>query len=117
MASLIRQEAFREDLYYRLSVVQIVIPSLAERREDIPLLVNHFLSEFNAKNDRDVAIQQAAVEHLQQMQWPGNVRELENTVVRLAIFSPTGRITLSDVEAETARGTRPAEVASRRRHL
>ncbi len=109
MASLIRQEAFREDLYYRLSVVQIVIPSLAERREDIPLLVNHFLSEFNLKNERDVAIQQAAVERLQQMEWPGNVRELENTVVRLAIFSPTGRITLSDVEAEAARSTTHVE--------
>jgi DNA-binding NtrC family response regulator len=103
MAALIRQEAFREDLYYRLSVVQIVIPSLTDRREDIPLLVTHFLSEFNAKNERDVAIEEAAVHRLQHMQWPGNVRELENTVNRLAIFAPTGRITLADIEAEAQR--------------
>ena len=108
MAALIRQEAFREDLYYRLSVVQIVIPSLAERREDIPLLVHHFLSEFNIKNERDVAIEDAAVQRLQQMRWPGNVRELENTVNRLAIFAPTGRITLSDIETETQRNATTA---------
>jgi DNA-binding NtrC family response regulator len=104
MAGLIKQDAFREDLYYRLSVVQIVIPPLTERREDIPLLVAHFLDEFNAKNERTVAIEQAAVMRLQQMQWPGNVRELENMVNRLAIFAPIGRITLADIESELERG-------------
>jgi len=104
MAGLIKQDAFREDLYYRLSVVQIVIPPLTERREDIPLLVAHFLDEFNAKNERNVAIEQAAVLRLQQMQWPGNVRELENMVNRLAIFAPIGRITLADIESELERG-------------
>ncbi|HEU5337136.1 MAG TPA: helix-turn-helix domain-containing protein, partial [Terriglobales bacterium] len=94
---------FREDLYYRLAVVQIGVPSLDERREDIPLLVRHFLQQFNAKNERQVSIEAEAVRRLQEMNWPGNVRELENTVNRLAIFAPTAQITRADVEAELRR--------------
>ncbi|HYX67784.1 MAG TPA: sigma-54 dependent transcriptional regulator [Terriglobales bacterium] len=97
---LIKRGRFREDLFYRLSVVQIEIPSLEERRDDIPLLVTHFLQQFNARNQCQVAIEHGAVQRLQQMEWPGNVRELENTVNRLAIFAPTGRVALADVEAE-----------------
>ncbi len=100
---LIRQGQFREDLYYRLAVVQITIPSLEERREDIPLLIRHFLQQFNQKNEREVSIDPDAVRRLQEMNWPGNVRELENTVNRLAIFAPTGQITRADVETETRR--------------
>jgi DNA-binding NtrC family response regulator len=100
---LIRQGQFREDLYYRLAVVQIGIPSLEERREDIPLLVRHFLQQFNAKNEREVSIEPEAVRRLQEMNWPGNVRELENTVNRLAIFAPTGQISRADVETEARR--------------
>jgi DNA-binding NtrC family response regulator len=97
---LIRKGQFREDLYYRLSVVQIAIPALEERREDIPLLIEHFLAQFNQKNERSVTIDAAAVQCLTKMRWPGNVRELENTINRLAIFAPTGRISAGDVEAE-----------------
>src|SRR6266567_2361734 len=103
MGSLLKQNQFREDLYYRLAVVRIDLPPLEERRDDIPLLVRHFLRRFNEKNGLGVTIDPAAVQLLQQMRWPGNVRELENTVNRLAIFAPTGEITLSDVEAETQR--------------
>jgi DNA-binding NtrC family response regulator len=103
MAQLLKQNQFREDLYYRLAVVRIDLPPLEERRDDIPLLVRHFLRRFNEKNALSVTIDPAAVQLLQQMRWPGNVRELENTVNRLAIFAPTGEITLSDVEAETQR--------------
>jgi DNA-binding NtrC family response regulator len=103
MALLLKQNLFREDLYYRLAVVRIDLPSLEERRDDIPLLVRHFLRRFNEKNALSVTIDPAAVQLLQQMRWPGNVRELENTVNRLAIFAPTGEITLADVEAETQR--------------
>ena len=109
VAGLIRSGFFREDLYYRLAVVQIAVPSLEERREDIPLLVKHFLRQFNRKNDTDVSIEKSAVQHLQSRDWPGNVRELENTVNRLAIFAPTGQITLADIEAEASRASaRPA---------
>jgi DNA-binding NtrC family response regulator len=103
LGQLLRRSQFREDLYYRLAVVRIDLPSLEERRDDIPLLVRHFLRRFNEKNGLGVSIDPAAVKLLQQLQWPGNVRELENTVNRLAIFAPTGEITLADVEAERER--------------
>jgi len=103
MAQLLKQSQFREDLYYRLAVVRIELPALEERRDDVPLLVRHFLRRFNEKNGLNVTIDPAAVRLLQQMRWPGNVRELENTVNRLAIFAPTGEITLADVEAEAQR--------------
>ena len=103
ITALIRQGLFREDLYYRLSVVRIHMPSLDERREDIPLLVENFLEQFNERNGRLVSIEPAAVQRLQLMKWPGNVRELENTVNRLAIFASTGQITLAEVDAEAGR--------------
>jgi DNA-binding NtrC family response regulator len=103
---LMRRGLFREDLFYRLSVVQIAVPSLEERREDIPLLIAHFLQQFTLKNDRTVSIDQEAIEYLRARSWPGNVRELENTINRLAIFARTGRILLVDVKAEAQRGVR-----------
>jgi len=103
---LMRRGLFREDLYYRLSVVQIAVPSLEERREDIPLLIAHFLQQFTLKNDRAVAIDLEAIECLQAQSWPGNVRELENTINRLAIFARTGRISVVDVKAEAQRVVR-----------
>src|SRR6186713_2065435 len=70
-------ERFREDLYWRLNVVPIVIPPLRMRREDIPALVAHFLNYYSEKNDKNVVhIQAAAIEALQDYHWPGNVREL-----------------------------------------
>ena len=108
IAGLLKKGQFREDLYYRLSVVQIDLPLLEERREDIPLLVNHFLHQFNQKNNLGVIIQPAAVERLRGMRWPGNVRELENTINRMAIFASTGQITLTDVEFEARRHSETA---------
>jgi DNA-binding NtrC family response regulator len=109
LTALLKQSQFREDLYYRLAVVRIELPSLDERRDDIPLLVRHFLRRFNEKNGLSVTIDAEAVRFLQQMKWPGNVRELENTVNRLAIFAPTGEVTLADVESETHRTPESAE--------
>lgn len=112
-ADLLKQGQFREDLYYRLSVVEIHLPLLSERREDIPLLIRHFLGQFNAKNSLNVAIDETAVEQLEKREWPGNVRELENAVNRLAVFAPTGRITREHVEAEQNRAVeRPEGEAS-----
>jgi DNA-binding NtrC family response regulator len=107
-SALIRAGKFREDLYYRLSVVTIPLPSLEERPEDIPLLVDHFLARFHQRNQRQVSISERAVHLLASMSWPGNVRELENLIERLAIFNATGEITAEDVEREKAR--RAAEV-------
>jgi DNA-binding NtrC family response regulator len=98
--ALIRAGSFREDLYYRLSVVTIHLPTLAERPEDIPLLIHHFLKRSNVQNKKDVRITSAAVQKLSGMPWPGNVRELENFIERLAIFCVSGEIEDVDVERE-----------------
>ncbi len=100
----IRAKQFREDLYYRLSVVTIHLPSLEERREDIPLLVRHFLARFNERNARQAKINQEATRLLVRMAWPGNVRELENLIERAAILSTTGEITVEDVERASGSG-------------
>src|SRR6266581_4532286 len=103
LSGLIRAGQFREDLYYRLSVVTIQLPSLEERAEDIPLLVQHFLERFNQRNQRQVNISEEAVELLASMSWPGNVRELENLIERLAIFADMDEISAGEVERERAR--------------
>src|SRR5262249_49149911 len=100
LPKLIRQGLFREDLYYRLSVVVMHLPSLEERREDIPLLVQHFLKRSSVKNKRGVSISTDALTLLTNSSWPGNVRELENLVERLAIFCTSGEIGVPDVERE-----------------
>jgi two-component system response regulator HydG len=103
MSGLIRTGQFREDLYYRLSVVTIQLPSLEERAEDIPLLVQHFLERFNQRNQRQVNISDAAVNLLASMSWPGNVRELENLIERLAIFADMDEISSEEVDRERGR--------------
>jgi DNA-binding NtrC family response regulator len=109
---MLQQGQFREDLYYRLGVVEIKLPPLSERREDIPLLVKHFLERFNAKNSLSVTIEAAAIQQLQASEWPGNVRELENAVNRLAIFAPTGRITREHCEGEQKRAPKSPDSPS-----
>ena len=94
----IRARQFREDLFYRLSVITIRLPSLDERREDIPLLAQHFLSRFNQHNSLQATLQTNTVDLLTQMSWPGNVRELENLIERAAILSATGVITPEDIQ-------------------
>jgi len=100
LAKLTSSGQFREDLYYRLSVVVINLPSLDERRADIPLLVQHFLKRSNTRNKRSVKITDQAIQSLTHSAWPGNVRELENLIERLAIFCTSGEIGVSDVERE-----------------
>ena len=101
---------FREDLFYRLNVVPIHVPPLRERREDIPLLVAHFVrSSSRARGRRRRAMSTPeAVERLAALDWPGNVRELRNTIERLLILSCGPRITGDDVDA-ARRATRPAD--------
>jgi len=94
----IKAKQFREDLYYRLSVITIRLPSLEERREDIPLLVQHFIARFNKNNSRQVSLHASTISLLSQMSWPGNVRELENLIERAAILSPTEEISPEDVQ-------------------
>lgn len=100
----IRAKQFREDLYYRLSVMTIHLPALEERREDIPLLVRHFLTSFNERNARQITVNEEATGLLTHMAWPGNVRELENLIERAAILSTTGQICAEDVERASGAG-------------
>jgi len=100
----IRAKQFREDLYYRLSVMTIHLPALEERREDIPLLVRHFLTSFNERNARQITVNEDATRLLTRMPWPGNVRELENLIERAAILSTTGEVTPEDVERASSAG-------------
>ena len=83
----ITSKEFREDLYYRLNVIEIKVPPLESRREDIPLLVDHFIRMFNAKYGMHKSIDIDAVSYLCQLNWPGNVRELRNVIERLIIQS------------------------------
>ena len=78
---------FREDLYYRLNVVPLLLPSLRERREDIPLLIEHFLAKWNRENNRRVRITGRALQAMLNYDWPGNVRELENCIERMVVMS------------------------------
>jgi two-component system nitrogen regulation response regulator NtrX len=90
---------FREDLYYRLNVVPLRVPALRDRREDIPLLVTHFLALLPRQDGLPAkGIEDEAMRRLQELEWPGNVRELRNTVERLLILATGPRITAADVD-------------------
>jgi two-component system response regulator PilR (NtrC family) len=91
----IAEGRFREDLYYRLSVIPIHLPPLRERREDIPLLSRHFLETFRKVMEKPVAsISPEAIRRLESYDWPGNVRELENTMERAVALETSGEISL-----------------------
>jgi transcriptional regulator with PAS, ATPase and Fis domain len=98
LARMVGTGAFREDLFYRLNVIPIGLPPLRDRREDVPLLVQHFLQRLCREADPPrgtVTVSQQAMRHLMNYSWPGNVRQLENTIERALALSP-GR---SQIEA------------------
>ncbi len=103
----IKANRFREDLYYRLNVVPFRVPSLRERREDIPHLIQHYLKEFSVAGSAPKTMSQTALELFSNYTWPGNVRELKNTIERLVIFSDESEISL-----ETVLGVVPGLAAS-----
>jgi DNA-binding NtrC family response regulator len=94
---LVRLGAFRPDLYYRLDVFGITLPPLRERKEDIPLLVDHFLRKYaRAMNKRITNISRPALDALINYPWPGNVRELENAIERAMVIGREPEIQLAD---------------------
>jgi len=98
LTKAVAQGAFREDLYYRLNVIPITIPPLRAHRDDIPLLVCHFLAIFGRKaNKPALTVAPAAMQALQRNEWRGNVRELENVLERVVAFAPGAEITLDEV--------------------
>jgi nitrogen regulation protein NR(I) len=97
----IAQGAFREDLFYRLNVVPIALPSLRERRSDIGLLATHFLAKFNERLKKSVeGFEPDALERLTAYAWPGNIRELENVIERALLFADETRVRVQDLTGE-----------------
>ncbi len=94
----VQKREFREDLFYRLNVIPVKIPSLRERKSDIPLLVNHFVQQFNRLTGHSVEAPSGKImEALMAYDWPGNVRELENLMERLVILKGQGSVDLGDL--------------------
>jgi two-component system response regulator PilR (NtrC family) len=112
----VEKGTFRQDLFYRLNVIQLLLPPLRERREDVPLLVDHFIRKFSAEHGRTIAgIDPDAMSALMNHSFPGNVRELENLIERAVTLAPGDRIshdtlpTLSTLSANGANlGPAPA---------
>jgi len=104
-----QQKRFREDLYYRLNVIPITMPSLKERRSDIPQLVNHFMEKMNrTKQTAVTGCSPDAMACLMEHHWPGNIRELENMIERLVVLKQSGAIEVSDLPERVV--PRPAAV-------
>ena len=94
----IEEKRFREDLFYRINVIPIDLPPLRERKVDIPILANHFLSKFNKlKRKGVVRITPEAMEYLLKYSWPGNVRELENLIEMIVVLKEEGEIEVQDL--------------------
>lgn len=97
----VESKTFREDLFYRLNVIPISIPSLRERKSDVPFLIEHFLDVFNKQKKRAVKINnQEVMDLLLRYDWPGNIRELENLVERLVVFCEDGQVQLKDLPSK-----------------
>lgn len=98
LRGMVKSGTFREDLFYRLNVVNITVPPLRERTEDIPLLVSHFIKKYCTSMSRDViSIEPAALRHLEKFEFPGNVRELENMIERAIVVGNGKEIRLKDL--------------------
>ncbi len=95
--TLVKEGKFREDLYYRLNVVPIILPPLHARKRDIPLLVNHFLNNYNIQLNKNVEISTEALQRMMNYNWPGNIRELENLIERLVTISVKDKIINQDL--------------------
>jgi transcriptional regulator with PAS, ATPase and Fis domain len=109
---MVRQGQFREDLYYRLNVVKISLPPLTERREDIPLLVEHFIRQFNLSRGKEISgVTEEVMQLLMNYDYPGNVRELQNIIEHSFVLCKGGLIQLNHLPREilTARALSQAE--------
>jgi DNA-binding NtrC family response regulator len=102
LAAMIADGSFREDLFYRLNVIEVTLPPLRERREDIPALAEHFIARAAGKLGRDLRLSPEAVERLLRYPWPGNVRELENAIERAAILARGETVTPEDLPPHVA---------------
>lgn len=98
LEDMVAKREFREDLFYRLNVIPVKVPSLRERKSDIPMLINHFVAQFNANTGHTVEAPAGEIMNaLMSYDWPGNVRELENLMERLVILKGQGTVDLGDL--------------------
>jgi len=106
LAQMVRDKRFREDLFYRLNVITVHVPPLRERREDIPMLAQHFLRLYAAKNNRRLdGLSDEALRRLEAYAWPGNVRELENVIERGVVLARGSQMDVADLPPEIAGAT------------
>jgi DNA-binding NtrC family response regulator len=107
---MVRERRFREDLFYRINVLQIKMPALREKREDVPKLALHFLVKYSRiMGKRITRISEEALKRLVEHDWPGNVRELENVIERAVALEPTDAITDASLSREVRGGSRPPQ--------
>lgn len=113
LRAALEEGRFREDLYYRLNVMPVNVPSLRERKEDIPFLAKHFVEKFGAEAGKDDAmLTDEALEKLMSYHWPGNVRELENVIERSLLLASGSKLTAADIKLEMAPKGKVANAAS-----
>jgi two-component system, NtrC family, response regulator HydG len=106
LAQMVRDKRFREDLFYRLNVITVHVPPLRERREDIPMLAQHFVRLYAAKNNRRLdGLSDDALRRLEAYAWPGNVRELENVIERGVVLARGSQMDVADLPPEIAGAT------------
>jgi two-component system, NtrC family, response regulator HydG len=106
LSQMVKEKRFREDLFYRLNVITIHVPPLRDRREDIPVLAQHFLRIYAAKNNRRLdGLTDEAIKRLEAYGWPGNVRELENVIERGVVLARGGQVDVADLTPEIAGAT------------
>ena len=112
LKAMVEEQKFRSDLYYRLNVFPIRVPALRERKEDIPLLIRHFVQQFSQRNSRVInSIPSETMEALVRYHWPGNIRELQNVIERAVIISksPVLNVAIGELERVVTPRTRQAE--------
>jgi len=105
LEEMVQNKQFREDLYYRLNVIPLYVPPLRERKEEIPLLVVHFVKLINQKYEMNKRFSPEAIEVLMKYDWPGNVRELENLVERLLVTCSGDIVKVEDLPPQFGGGT------------
>jgi formate hydrogenlyase transcriptional activator len=116
LKTMVEEQRFRSDLYYRLNVFPIRVPSLRERKDDIPQLIRHFVKEFSRRNQRVIdTIPSETMRALVRYHWPGNIRELQNVIERAVIISrgPVLNVALAEITPEVASTSAPAVAAAK----
>jgi DNA-binding NtrC family response regulator len=112
LAKMVREGKFREDLYYRLKVVNLKLPALRERKSDIPMMIKAFIAEFSSQNDKRItSIEPEAMSILTSYDWPGNVRELKNVIESAVVFARSEQISATDLPPQL-RGPEVSDIAA-----